>query len=284
MNTTQQTSAKPQVDEYQQRFVNNVLRVIETNWWRRRPAIRVLDLGCDTSGRQMAHLATLTRGEVVGINIPEDFPTEAAERIAGPRTKMIRMDGMNLDFPDNSFDLVISANVMEHVGDPLQYISEAARVTKPSGIAYFETAPVWSSARGHHVMESMVAENCPQEMAFRDDGSIIPEWSHLTFDEAQMRAELQGKVQAKTVEYILWYLYRSGDLNKTSWSTVKSGLESSFGSSKISTWPIDGIDTSQIPSDAKEDYEVYGFSAVGRRKPINGLKRKFLWRLRKLGC
>lgn len=283
MNVTQQASVKPQVDEYQHRFVNNVRRVIETNWWRRRPTIRILDLGCDTTGRQMAHLATLTRGEVVGINIPEDFPTKNAVQIAGERTKLIRMDGMGLQFPDNSFDLVISANVMEHVGDPLKYISEAARVTRPSGIAYFETAPVWSSARGHHVMESMVAENCPQETTFRDDGSIIPEWSHLTFDELRMRTELEGKVQNATLEYILWYLYRSGDLNKTPWSIVKAGLDSTFHNSQISTWPNSEIDATTMPSDSKEDYNVYGFSAVGRAKPINGIKKRIIWRLRKLG-
>ncbi len=49
MNSTQ-----PQLDEYQKCFVRNVRRVIEMNWWQRRPMIRILDMGCDTSGRQMA--------------------------------------------------------------------------------------------------------------------------------------------------------------------------------------------------------------------------------------
>ena len=273
----------PALDEYQRRFVRNVHRVIETNWWQRRPMIRILDMGCDTSGRQMAHLAALTRSEVVGINIPDDFPTEAAERVAGPRTTLLRMDGMNLDFPDNSFDLVISANVMEHVSDPVQYINEAARVTKPNGIAYFETAPVWSSARGHHVMESMVAENCPQETSFKDDGSIIPEWSHLEFDEAQMRGEIEDKLLPETVEYILWYLYRSGDLNKTPWNVVRETLKTTFSNQRITTWPVEISEESRMPADGIQDYNVYGFSAVCRKQPQNGVARRLIWRLRKYG-
>jgi ubiquinone/menaquinone biosynthesis C-methylase UbiE len=273
----------PELDEYQSRFVNNVRRVVEANWLYRRPQIRILDMGCDTSGRQMAHLATLTRGEVVGINIPESFPTEDAKRIGGERTKLIRMDGMNLEFPDHSFDLVISANVMEHVSDPIRYISEAARVTKPAGITYFETAPVWTSARGHHVMESMVAENCPHETGFKDDGSIIPDWSHLKLDEAQMRDQIQSKVRPETANYIIWYLYHSNDLNRTPWSQVRTALEATFPITKITECPISVNDESKMPDDEREDYKVYGFAAVCRTKSQNGLMRRLIWRLRRFG-
>lgn len=276
-------SMQPILDEYQERFVRNVRRVVETNWWRRRPMIRILDMGCDTSGRQMAHLAMLTRGEVVGINIPEAFPTAEAKRVAGPRAMLVRMDGMNLEFPDNSFDLVISANVMEHVSDPIRYIREAARVTKPGGLSYFETAPVWSSARGHHVMESMIAENCPQETSFKDDGSIIPDWAHLKFDESKMREQINGKLKPETVEYILWYLYRSGDLNKTPWNVIREALEASFSNQRIATWAVDRSDNSRMPTDGNQDYNVYGFSAVCSKRPQSGIARRLIWRLRKCG-
>jgi len=283
MKTLAETTTENQLEEYQSRFVSNVRRVIETNWIRRRPGIRILDMGCDTSGRQLSHLAALTRGEVVGINIPDDFPSQRAIKNSGKRTTLIRMDGMDLSFPDSSFDLVISANVMEHVSDPIRYISEASRVTKLTGIAYFETAPVWSSARGHHVMESMVAENCPQENDFRDDGSVIPDWSHLKLDEAQMRNQIQGKVRPETVEYILWYLYHSGDLNKTPWSRVRSALEAQFQVTKITECPIPVSDQSKMPNDEHEDYNVYGFAAVCRATSQNGVLRRLIWRLRRFG-
>lgn len=72
-----------------------------------------------------------------------------------------------LTFPDNSFDLFISQDVMEHVFDPEAAFKEIARVLKPGG-AHIFTAPlinkfkdseVWASCDGdgkviyHHVPE-----------------------------------------------------------------------------------------------------------------------------------
>lgn len=271
------------VAEYQVRLVNNVRRVIETNWVRRRPRIRILDMGCDTSGVQLSHLAELTRGEVVGINIPEDFPTPQAREAAGPRTTLVRMDGMNLKFPDHSFDLVISANVLEHVSDPGKYIREAARVTKPKGIAYFETAPVWTGPRGHHIHPDMIVENCPEETAFSDDGTVIPDWGHLRYDENEMRELLETKLQPDTVNYIAWYLYHSGDLNKTSWSDLHRNLEDAFRFVNAFTWPCTDADVSLKPPGTDEQNEVSGFSATARQRLPNFLSRRICWRLRKLG-
>lgn len=273
----------PELEEYQQRFVENIRALIRREWWQYRPRIRVLDMGCDCSGRQIAHLATLVHGEVVGINIPTEFPSESARSIAGPGTRLIRMDGTRLEFPDNSFDLVISANVMEHVGEPEKYVSEAARVLKPNGVAYFETAPSWTSARGHHVMECMVEENCPDETQFVDDGSVIPDWSHLRLDREAMRSQLVDRLQPATVEYILWYLYDSNDLNKAPWSRVRSLFETLFEHARISIWPLNDTDNSCCPTEGDEDYQVYGFSAVCRHQELSRLKGRMIRLARKLG-
>jgi len=283
MKTLAETTTENQLEEYQSRFVSNVRRVIETNWIRRRPGIRILDMGCDTSGRQLSHLAALTRGEVVGINIPDDFPSQRAIKNSGKRTTLIRMDGMDLSFPDSSFDLVISANVMEHVSDPHRYISEAARVTKSTGIAYFETAPVWSGPRGHHIHADMIRENCPGESNFRDDGSVVPDWSHLMFSEAKMRAHLEPILRPATVDYVVWYVYHSGDLNKAPWSQIENELHDAFPYTRIAPWPSSDVDTWLKPSGSNENYDVSGFSATCRKQLPNFLSRRICWRLRKLG-
>lgn len=134
------------LEDYQERFVSAVRRVVGANWLRRRPAIRVLDMGCDCSGRQLRELSRCVRGQLFGINVPACFPSAEAIVAAGPSVQLVRMDGMQLDFPDASFDLVVSANVIEHVPDPVRFINEAARVLRPDGVCYMETAPVWTSA------------------------------------------------------------------------------------------------------------------------------------------
>ncbi len=49
-------------------------------------------------------------------------------------------DGLALPFLDESFDLVQSQAVLEHVPDPQRAVDEIIRILKPGGIAYFEVA------------------------------------------------------------------------------------------------------------------------------------------------
>ncbi len=55
-----------------------------------------------------------------------------------PRTPMktyvCPMDGRNISFPDNTFDIIFSSNVLEHINDLPQAFSEMKRVLKKSGI------------------------------------------------------------------------------------------------------------------------------------------------------
>lgn len=45
-------------------------------------------------------------------------------------------DALNLSFKNDSFDLIISVDVMEHVGDPEQMIKEIGRVLKSNGLVF----------------------------------------------------------------------------------------------------------------------------------------------------
>jgi SAM-dependent methyltransferase len=48
-----------------------------------------------------------------------------------------------LAIPDESFDVVISTQTLEHVRDPARSISEIRRVLRPGGIALLSTHGVW---------------------------------------------------------------------------------------------------------------------------------------------
>ncbi len=45
-------------------------------------------------------------------------------------------NALELSFADNSFDLLVSVEVIEHVGQPARMVQEVARVLKPGGIAF----------------------------------------------------------------------------------------------------------------------------------------------------
>ena len=273
----------PDLEDYQWQLVNNIKHIIQSNYFRKRPHIRILDSGCDTTGRQLWYLSNLTTGGIYGINNARDFPNDSSEKYTRKNVTILNMNGMDLKFPDQSFDMVISANVMEHVGDPEKYIRECCRTLKNNGIAYFEACPIWTSARGHHIHDDMVAKNCPDENNYRNDGSVIPDWSHLILSKTEMRSLLETKLKPGTCEYILNYLYRSNNLNRKGWREIKSELEGVFTEVKTSTYLVREPDNNPKFKDGLEDHDVFGFSAVCRRKQQNHISKRLILLLRRLG-
>jgi SAM-dependent methyltransferase len=93
----------------------------------RRP--RVLDAGCGT-GNNLAHLRG--RARAVGVDVSED-----ALRFCRTRGVVAaRASVLSLPFPDATFDLVTSFDVLYHrwVADDRAAVSELARVLNPGGL------------------------------------------------------------------------------------------------------------------------------------------------------
>lgn len=87
----------------------------------------ILDLGTKRGDKLEA-----LPGQVVGIDIVADkFRQDTCP------VEFMLADGHRLPFAAASFDYVYCGSVLEHVSDGSQVIAEAARVLKPSGIAYF---------------------------------------------------------------------------------------------------------------------------------------------------
>ncbi len=60
--------------------------------------------------------------------------------------------GENLPFEDASFQIVYSANVLEHTENPLKVLEEAVRVLRPGGILHFEMPNFLSYFEGHYMI------------------------------------------------------------------------------------------------------------------------------------
>jgi len=79
------------------------------------------------------------------------YAREFAER-AGVECSFAECAGENLSFPNGSFDLVFSSNVLEHVKDPAQVLAEGIRVLKPGGYLFFTYPNYCSFWEGHYGM------------------------------------------------------------------------------------------------------------------------------------
>jgi len=90
---------------------------------------QILDFGCGEGSRLNALLKKNQKGTGVDIN---DYAISQARK-KYPRHKFMHYDGKKLPFPDENFDLVYSAFVLEHTQSPELAIEEMIRVLASNG-------------------------------------------------------------------------------------------------------------------------------------------------------
>jgi ubiquinone/menaquinone biosynthesis C-methylase UbiE len=79
-------------------------------------------------------------------------------------------DAGEIPYPDASFDLVFSDNVLEHLADPKEVFHEVTRVLKPGGLFMFKTPNKW------HYMPAIAR--------------VTPHWFHQYVNKVRGRAEV----------------------------------------------------------------------------------------------
>lgn len=91
---------------------------------RLREHDRVLDVGCGNG--------TLGRAIMDNPGCPKDVSVTGLERFkrGGEPIEVVPYDGVTFPFPDESFDVVIVADVLHHEDDPDRLLRECARVTR----------------------------------------------------------------------------------------------------------------------------------------------------------
>lgn len=113
---------------------------------------KILDFGCGRGGMTTALLERGLNAHGCDVVLEEE----------SARLRRIETDPYRLPYPDASFDVLISAQVWEHVMDPEPVIAEVRRVLKPDGISLHAWPAKWRPIEGHvHVPFASVIRGYP---------------------------------------------------------------------------------------------------------------------------
>jgi ubiquinone/menaquinone biosynthesis C-methylase UbiE len=117
---------------------------------------RVLEVGAGL-GSNLVIWSKCYGADVYGIE-PDGVGFDASYKLACTMmeangldpNRIINAPGEHLPFPDGSFDIVFSANVLEHTDQPAQVLMEAVRVLRPGGVLQFVYPNHTSYYDGHY--------------------------------------------------------------------------------------------------------------------------------------
>jgi SAM-dependent methyltransferase len=124
--------------------------------------LAVADIGC---GDGIIDLGLAIKGgpeKLVGYDVrpvDEDALRRSAQvaGVAGvadglpPNLSFAASEVGHVPAPDDTYDLVVTWSVFEHVTQPVQMLSEIARVLKPSGALFLQLWPFYHSEHGGHL-------------------------------------------------------------------------------------------------------------------------------------
>lgn len=185
-------------------------RRINRTFWKRfggKPDLGgsvVLDLGCG-HGSLCVDMALSGARRVTGLDINSDYLKIARQYLDHRHPELL--DGVEYcqkrlsEYPDNTFDCIVSKDAFEHVIGLDRVISDVKRCLKLGGRLYAGFGPLYNSCDGHH--------GC--------FGPLLP-WGHLLLPESVLVARANRRSQQHV------FSIRDLPLNQMSYAEYRSVL------------------------------------------------------------
>lgn len=111
---------------------------------------QLLDLCCGTGKSTLACLQVLPNGSITAVDNSKEMLEVAKEKFKHTNIQFQQQDAMQLNFPDNSFDVIFMAYGIRNMPDYEKCLQGLHRILKPGGIICFHeyvlTESWWAKA------------------------------------------------------------------------------------------------------------------------------------------
>ena len=171
---------------------------------RLRPR-RILEIGCSAGAAACAYAAHYPDADVHAIDIGAGMLRYAHARAESLDVRVIfhQMSGAALKFPDGTFDLVVSNNLLHEIGSESlrAMLREARRVLAPGGITIHQDVPIRAAPSEVHQVERGWDE--------KFNGEIF--WNMYAGDDLPADMRLAGFAPGEVTETCVQKLAGVGD-------------------------------------------------------------------------
>lgn len=161
---------------------------------------KVLDAGCGHEAPVISKIAELCN-MAIGADITYLHPDNAH-----PKVNFILSDLSDIGFADNTFDMVISRSVMEHVSTPGKTFNEINRILKPGGNFIFLTPNLYDYASIiSKIIPNRFHSSVVRMTEGRDEDDIFPTYYRANTRKDIKRLALNTGFEIKLIQFLGQY-------------------------------------------------------------------------------
>jgi SAM-dependent methyltransferase len=132
---------------------------------------KVLEIGCAT-GQTLQYVKSIGAELAVGVEIFPDVAEVANSHAEVDRIIVGNIEELELDYPEDYFDLIIAGFVIEHVADPWSVMKKIHCYLRPGG----QLVGSLPNVRHFSVLTPLIFQG---KWEYQDEG--IMDWTHLRF-------------------------------------------------------------------------------------------------------
>lgn len=182
---------------------------------------KMLEVGCG-NGDFSNYLSIERKADILGLDFSKESIAIAKDKkikFNAPSSDFMVGDAQNIALPDNTYDIIVSCECLEHIPEPQKMVSEIFRVLKPGGLVVLTTENYFNAYLYYRTYLNM------RNIKFDSGSGVQPIENFFLFWQVSNMFRKAGfkKLRTQSQEYVMLLVPRCSPDTFTI-NEVKGGL------------------------------------------------------------